>query len=130
MLGVVCAGPNVHNVVITGGGAIDGNGGVAGWWALEKNGTLLYQRPRLVQLVNASWIRIANVTLRNSPFWTVHLVYCQGVVIENATILAPRDSPNTDGVDVDSSRDVAIFNNTIDVGDGESAEPSWHPVKF
>lgn len=42
---------------------------------------------------------IANVTLRNSPFWTVHPYDCTNVTIHGVTILAPLDAPNTDGVD-------------------------------
>ena len=62
-------------------------------------------------------LHVHDITLQNSAFWTVHPVACSGVVVENTTILAPRDSPNTDGVDPDSSEDVIIRNNTIDCGD-------------
>ena len=37
--------------------------------------------------------------------------------IHDATITAPFDSPNTDGIDPDSSRDVLIENNVIGCGD-------------
>ena len=93
------------NVRITGAGTIDGNGGAGGWWAAAKNGTLEFQRPRLVQLVHARNVIIdGGITLRNSAFWTTHLVYASDVVVRGVRIEAPRDSPNTDGVDVSVSR--------------------------
>ena len=41
--------------------------------------------------------------------------------IHDATITAPFDSPNTDGIDPDSSRDVLIENNVIGCGDDHIA---------
>ncbi len=118
--------PNRQNVRISGGGTVDGQGGRGGgWWAQEKNGTLEFQRPRLVQFVNTTGIRMdGGLTLANSPFWTVHLVYSTGARFENISIAAPRDSPNTDGIDVDSSNDVLITDCTIDVGDDAVAVKS------
>jgi polygalacturonase len=43
------------------------------------------------------------------------------VTIENVTIIAPADSPNTDGIDPSSSRWVLIRHCTIDVGDDNVA---------
>ena len=106
------------NVRLTGTGSIDGQGGVGGWWAQEKNHTLLFQRPRLVQFVHASNVTIdGGLILLNSPFWTVHLVYSEDVLVSEVHIRAPRDSPNTDGVDVDSTQRVNILRCVIDVGD-------------
>lgn len=62
-------------------------------------------------------IIISNVVFQNSPFWNIHPVYCSNVVINNVTILAPRDSPNTDGIDPDSSSNVCIEDNYIATGD-------------
>lgn len=52
-----------------------------------------------------------------TPFWNIHPVYCSNVVIRNVTILAPHDSPNTDGIDPDSSSNICIEDCYISTGD-------------
>ena len=87
----VCVEMPGHN------GSIDGQG--AWWWQQHQRRKLKYTRGRLIQLMWSSNIMIANVTLRNSPFWTVHPYDCTNVTLHGVTILAPLDAPNTDGVD-------------------------------
>ncbi|OVA16627.1 Glycoside hydrolase [Macleaya cordata] len=109
-------GENLTDVIITGhNGTIDGQGSV--WWNRFKNGTLNYTRPHLVELMNSTEVVISNLTFLNSPFWTIHPVYCSQVIVQNVTILAPLDSPNTDGIDPDSSDDVCIEDCYISTGD-------------
>ncbi|KAK8450324.1 hypothetical protein SEVIR_6G006000v4 [Setaria viridis] len=109
-------GEGLNDVVVTGNnGTIDGQGGM--WWELWWNRTLNHTRGHLVELVNSSNILISNITLRNSPFWTVHPVYCSNVVMKDLTILAPLNAPNTDGIDPDSSSEVCIEDCYIESGD-------------
>ncbi|XP_010266478.1 PREDICTED: probable polygalacturonase [Nelumbo nucifera] len=109
-------GDGVHDVIITGeNGTIDGQGDV--WWNMWRQRSLQYTRPNLVEFMNAKNIIISNVIFRNSPFWNIHPVYCSGVVIRYVTILAPFDSPNTDGIDPDSSSNVCIEDSYIATGD-------------
>ncbi|XP_022958006.1 probable polygalacturonase [Cucurbita moschata] len=109
-------GDGVHDVVITGeNGTIDGQGDV--WWNMWRTRTLMYTRPNLVEFINSHNIIISNVMFLNSPFWNIHPVYCSNVVVRYVTILAPRDSPNTDGIDPDSSNNVCIEDSYISTGD-------------
>ncbi|CAN7062619.1 unnamed protein product [Brassica oleracea var. botrytis] len=109
-------GQNLTDVVITGeNGTIDGQGSI--WWDWFRNGELNYTRPHLVELINATGLIISNLTFLNSPFWNIHPVYCRDVFVKNLTILAPLDSPNTDGVDPDSSTNVCIEDCYIVTGD-------------
>ncbi|WCJ22601.1 Pectin lyase-like superfamily protein [Euphorbia peplus] len=109
-------GHNLTDVVITGdNGTIDGQG--SNWWGWFRKKTLNYTRPHLVELMNSSGIVISNLTFTNSPFWTIHPVYCSHVIVKNVTIRAPLDSPNTDGIDPDSSDDVCIEDCDIRTGD-------------
>jgi len=78
---------------------------------------LNYTRGHLVELANSTNILISNITLRNSPFWTVHPVYSSNVVMKDLTILAPLNAPNTDGIDPDSSSEVCIEDCYIESGD-------------
>lgn len=109
-------GNGLTDVIITGdNGTIDGQGD--SWWNMWRQGSLSFTRPHLLELMHSTEIVISNVVFQNSPFWNIHPVYCSNVVIKNVTILAPHDSPNTDGVDPDSSSNVCIEDNFISTGD-------------
>ncbi|XP_010541559.1 PREDICTED: probable polygalacturonase isoform X2 [Tarenaya hassleriana] len=109
-------GDGLRDVVITGeNGTIDGQGEV--WWNMWWRRTLKFTRPNLVEFLNSKGIVISNVIFQNSPFWNIHPVYCSNVVIHHVTILAPPDSPNTDGIDPDSSSNVCIEDSYISTGD-------------
>ena len=60
---------------------------------------------------------IEGVTFRNSPMWTVSPLACDNVVIRAVTVINPPDSPNTDGINPDSCRNVRISDCYVDVGD-------------
>ncbi|XP_010270376.1 PREDICTED: probable polygalacturonase [Nelumbo nucifera] len=109
-------GDGLTNVVITGqNGTIDGQGKM--WWDMWWNRSLVYTRGHLLELLNSHNILISNLTFLNSPFWTIHPVYCSNVVIKGMTILAPLNAPNTDGIDPDSSKNVCIEDCYIESGD-------------
>ncbi|AIQ49238.1 endopolygalacturonase [Paenibacillus sp. FSL R7-0273] len=105
------------NVSITGSGTLQGNG--APWWYKhrEKPEELAYPRPTLIGLNRCSRITVKDVTLLNSPSWTVNPIVCSNVTIDNVYILNPADSPNTDGINPESCSGVRISNCHIDVGD-------------
>ena len=104
---------NAHNISITGYGTINGQGSY--WW--ERQGTLTYARPCLICFENCSRVKLLDVTLINSPAWTVHPLYCKDVEIRGITIRNPKVSPNTDGINPNSCCNVRIADCLIDVGD-------------
>jgi polygalacturonase len=128
-------GRGLEHVSITGRGVLDGRGQV--WWAANRktgelrkkaglqgrepenppDAPLRWPRPRMINLYNCTNVLIRDVTILNAPSWNVHPVYCENVTVDNVTITAPADSPNTDAVDPDSCRDVRITNCRMDVGD-------------
>ena len=111
----VIAGSNLHHIAITGRGTINGRG--APWWAKHRAKTLKYPRPRLISFENCANVLIEGVTLTNSPSWTINPVRCENVTVDKVTIVNPPDSPNTDGINPDSCRNVHISNCHVDVGD-------------
>lgn len=106
---------NEKNVVITGYGTIDGQGDP--WWAQVYAHTLTTYRPYLVCFADCDHVVLENVTLTNSPTWTVHPLRCQHVTLRGLLIRNPYHAPNTDGIDPDACTDVRILDCTIDVGD-------------
>ncbi|MBS4207849.1 glycoside hydrolase family 28 protein [Bacillus sp. FJAT-50079] len=76
-----------------------------------------FLRPALLQLIDCEHVTIDGVTLQNSPFWNTHLVYCNHVTVNNVSIINPSDTPNGDGLDIDSCSNVRVSNTHFDVGD-------------
>lgn len=124
--GSLIHGQNLIDVVITGhNGTINGQGQT--WWKKYQKKVLNNTRGPLVQFMWSRDIQISDVTLRDSPFWTLHPYDCQNVTIKNVTILAPLSgAPNTDGIDPDSCDNVLIEDSYISVGDdGIAIKSGW-----
>lgn len=69
---------------------------------------------------------IDNIVLKNSPFWTIHPWSCDNVYIRNVDIRNPVYSPNTDGVDPDSTSNMVIDGLTyIGSDDAISIKSGW-----
>jgi len=124
--GSLIHGQDLKDVTITGhNGTINGQG--QSWWVKFRRKLLNHTRGPLVQLMRSSNIIISNITLRDSPFWTLHMYDCKNVTIVETTILAPiAGAPNTDGIDPDSCENVVIKNCYISVGDdGIAIKSGW-----
>jgi len=106
----------LKGIRIIGGGTIDGQGDW--WWANQRNRTFVRSgRPNLLQIVNSTDVEVAGVTLRDSPFWCLHTVYCENVHIHHTTVRSRMYAPNSDGFDPDSSTNVMIEHNDVSCGD-------------
>ena len=116
------------NVSITGEGVIDGSG--ARWWkeywavrAAEVSGAdphFKVARPRLVQIMNSQKVLVAGLTLKDSAFWNLQLTYCDGVEVRDVKVRVPGGSvkaASSDGIDVDSTRNVVITGCDIECDD-------------
>jgi polygalacturonase len=73
-------------------------------------------RPSFVRTMDSSNILIEGVRFSGSPMWTIHLLYCDNVVVRDV-IVETYPGVHTDGIAVDSSRNVRIANCYIDTGD-------------
>ncbi len=84
----------------------------------DWHGTLKrrFFRPPFIQLVRCRRVRIEGVKIINSPFWTVNPEFCDNVVVTGVTI-HNVPSPNTDGINPESCRNVHISDCHISVGD-------------
>jgi polygalacturonase len=114
---------HAENIVIRGGGTIDGNG--KSWWSNLEPG---YTRPRLIVFSYSKHILMEGVTVQNSPMWQIVPYYSDDLTFRNMKILAPEGiSHNTDGIDPFSSSHVAIDHTLIDTGDDNVAIKSGQP---
>ncbi len=115
-----CARPLIYargakNVRVTGGGVLTGGGAV--WWDLVRAGTLRRPRPRFLLFESCDGVLVEGITLVDSPCWTIHPLNCQNVEVRSVRIKNPADAPNTDGINPDGCKNVAITDCEIDVGD-------------
>jgi hypothetical protein len=83
-------------------------------WMWDNNNFL---RPPFIQFYDCKNIQIKDVTIINSPFWTINPELCDNVTITGVTIKNPHDSYNTDGINPESCTNVHIANCHISVGD-------------
>ena len=124
-------GKNLHDVVITGQGTIDGAG--ARWWgpaeeARRKTPGYVLPRPRMIVLTGCKNVRVQDVTLQNSP--SIHLAptACEDVIVSNVTVKAPAGAANTDGIDPIDCKNVLITRCRIDTGDDNISIKSGKPI--
>ena len=74
-----------------------------------------YLRPALLQTYRCKRVLIQGVTLINSPFWLIHPVLCEDVIVRGVTCRS--HGPNNDGCDPESCNRVLIENCIFDTGD-------------
>eukprot|EP01052_Picozoa_sp_SAG31_P020112 SAG31_NODE_1498_length_8095_cov_9.582541_3_plen_455_part_00 len=130
--GAVVGAVGAHNVTITGGGVLDGQGWHF-WRLVDANhkvpGTLKCSRPHLVEFEHCAdvtgmifamlkmllnlvlivfpdgfVVAVTDLTMQNSPFWTTHFIFSKRIRATDLTITAPADRGNTDGINPVSAR--------------------------
>lgn len=72
-------------------------------------------RPQFVQFNRCRNVRIEGVTIRNSPFWTIHLLLCDSVLVRGVDIKA--HGHNNDGIDPEMTRNLLVEDCRFDQGD-------------
>ncbi|WP_324719947.1 glycoside hydrolase family 28 protein [Salinimicrobium sp. HB62] len=76
-----------------------------------------YLRPVMVSIVNSNRILLDGPTFQNSPAWNIHPLMSEDIIIRNINVRNPWYSQNGDGLDLESCKNVLVYNNTFDVGD-------------
>lgn len=102
-----------ENCGITGGGTIDGNGSHFGYDDCED-----FIRPaQMVYLCESKDVRISNINLVNSTYWSCFVHGCENVMLTGLRIRNNLHIPNGDGIDVDASRRVIVSDCIIQTQD-------------
>jgi polygalacturonase len=119
-------------VAITGQGILDGQG--EPWWTAHRvtrqmrvdrsvprdaenpsGAPLKWPRPRVINFMRCRDVLIEGVTVVDTAFYGIHLVYCENVVLDGITTTQKTDA-NTTGVAIDSCRRVRVANSLITHG--------------
>ncbi len=113
--GILC-GINVEDVVIYGQGTVNGNASKEDWWKEHHRYKEVF-RPRLFFANHCKNIVMAGIKVCNSPSWTLHPYFSEDVKFIDLFVSNPADSPNTDGCDPESCKNVDILGVHFSVGD-------------
>lgn len=99
-------------------------GGRARLQMYGENGVPIYKRvmtpqdglrPQLVNFVRCNRVLIEDVKLLNSPFWVMHPLFCENMIVRRVKVL--NHAPNGDGCDPESCKNVLIENCSFETGD-------------
>jgi polygalacturonase len=112
----IITGINVENVNIIGEGVIDGNAQNSDWWVDVRTKRIAW-RPRGVFLNKCKNITLQGVTVTNTPSWNLHPYFSENLKFIDLKIVNPKNSPNTDGCDPESCKNVDIIGVNFSVGD-------------
>ena len=134
---------NAENVALTGQGTVDGNNpvfydftqakqldSVTTRYTRQKNNyrhvasgigdgpVVPKDRPRqMVVFSVCKNVRVSNVSLLNSPFWTLHFADCTSVSVTGLKLYSGMLVPNADGVDFTDCSNVTVSDCDIQAGD-------------
>lgn len=75
------------------------------------------KRPRMFYFDTCTDIKIDGIKITDSPLYTIWTLGCDKVELSNLQIRNPRNSPNSDALDIDCSTNVHIHHCDIDAGD-------------
>ena len=109
-------GIGVEDVRLLGEGVIDGRGQLGDWWVRPKERRGAW-RGRLFYLRDCENVTVQGLTFRNSPSWNLHPTFSRHLAFYDIRVEAPAVSPNTDGFDPESCRDVKLYGAHFSVGD-------------
>ena len=109
-------GIDLTDVSVIGEGVIDGRAQESDWWDRPKE-IRIASRGNLLYTQRCRGMLIQGLTFMNSPSWNLHPSYSEDLDFIDIRVRAPWDSPNTDGFDPESCRNVRLLGAEISVGD-------------
>ncbi|KAL5725064.1 galacturonan 1,4-alpha-galacturonidase [Ranunculus cassubicifolius] len=112
----------IQNFTIQGSGTINGQG--SAWWNLAEN---LYtqkrskyvpeMKPTALRFYESYNVTVRDIKIINSPLCHLKFDDSGSIQINNITISSPENSPNTDGIHLQNTKDVEIQHSNIGCGD-------------
>nr|XP_018680727.1 PREDICTED: polygalacturonase-like isoform X2 [Musa acuminata subsp. malaccensis] len=108
----------IRNLVVRGGGTVDGNGHV--WWqhSCKRNTSLpCIDAPTALFFSSCKNLVVEDLVVKDSQQMHVAFRRCTNVKASKLTISAPESSPNTDGIHVSGTKSILIKDTIIETGD-------------
>ncbi|XAR48076.1 Polygalacturonase [Bertholletia excelsa] len=80
-------------------------------------GKMPYIKPTALRFYGSFNATVTGITIQNSPQCHLKFDNCFGVSVFNINVSSPGDSPNTDGIHLQNSKDVIIRSSNLACGD-------------
>ncbi len=71
----------------------------------------------MVSIQNSKRVLFDGPTFQNSPAWCIHPLMVEDLTVRNISVRNPWYSQNGDGIDIESCKNVVVYNSNFDVGD-------------
>jgi hypothetical protein len=117
--GGVLVANGARGLTISGTGTIQGRArefmqryDEAGQWWIPKD-----FRPKMFVLTECRDLEVRDITFAEAPNWGLHMLGCEGVLVDNVKVRNLLTVPNCDGIDPDHCRNVEIRNCDLVCGD-------------
>lgn len=68
---------------------------------------------QLIRFFMSSNLVVSGLSIQNSPQFHMKFDGCEGVLIYKLSISSPKLSPNTDGIHIENTKSVGIYNSLI-----------------
>ncbi|XP_020080286.1 polygalacturonase-like [Ananas comosus] len=110
------------------GGTLDGQG--QAFWACKTAGGNCPSGTTSLSIGMSKNVLISGLTTTNSKGFHISIFGSNGVTVQGAKIIAPGNSPNTDGIHIQMSSGVTVTSSSIKTGDdcisiGEGTSNVW-----
>ncbi|KAL3625538.1 Polygalacturonase 1 [Castilleja foliolosa] len=108
----------VKNLVVKGGGTIDGNGKI--WWQNSckiNKAKPCTKAPTALTFYKCIDLVVQNLKIKNAQQMQLSFQRCKNVQASKLVVSAPDESPNTDGIHVTATQNIHISSCTIGTGD-------------
>ncbi|KAK8360606.1 hypothetical protein V6Z12_A04G175900 [Gossypium hirsutum] len=83
----------------------------------ELSGKMPSIKPTALRFYGSFNVTVTGITIQNSPQCHLKFDNCIGVVVHDMSVSSPGDSPNTDGIHLQNSKDVLIHATSLACGD-------------
>ncbi|EOA23090.1 hypothetical protein CARUB_v10003877mg [Capsella rubella] len=108
-------------ITIKGKGIIDGRGSV--WWNKSPaydpadESESITKKDMALRFYGSNGVTVNGITIQNSPQTHLKFDSCVNIQVSDFTTSSPGDSPNTDGIHLQNSKDAVIYRSTLACGD-------------
>lgn len=116
MFAGIITGIGVRDINLYGEGSINGCANHENWWKNEKVMVGAF-RPRMLFLNHCENVNVQGLYFHDSPAWVIHPYFSNQLRFCDLLVENPKQSPNTDGLDPESCKDVEILGVHFSLGD-------------
>ncbi|XP_071727122.1 exopolygalacturonase-like [Rutidosis leptorrhynchoides] len=109
----------ITDLTLSGSGTVDGVGAAQAWASNDPRVTIAKGSPLQYNL-SFNFIKnslITGITSKDSKNFHVNVMTCMNVTFDNFNVVAPEESPNTDGIHIGRSKNITIKNSKLGTGD-------------